>query len=121
MGEFWRRAYHFYVLLSQGKMEKGKSNFSQPSGNQPLLSRNCKFIPRCIRQDLKWYKRDGLLTYYDQLNYQEFQRNPQNWLDNLKFLNFHMIHKKCGGSVMDRTEKDYKTIKYENLIPYPPE
>lgn len=32
-----------------------------------------------------------------------------------------MIHKECGGSVMDRTEKDYKTIKYENLIPYPPE
>ena len=32
----------------------------------------CKnsYIPPFIKKDLKWYERDGLLTYIDRLNYE---------------------------------------------------
>ena len=35
-----------------------------------------KYIPEYTPNNLKWYERDGLLTYIDQLKYEEFSSNP---------------------------------------------
>ena len=42
------------------------------------MSRKCvnKYIPDHVDQHLKWYKRDGFLTYIDVLKYKDFIRNP---------------------------------------------
>ena len=33
------------------------------------------YIPTYIKSDLKWFKREGLLTYINQLKYQEYEKN----------------------------------------------
>ena len=33
------------------------------------------YIPLYIKPNLKWYERDGLMTYCDQLEYWQFEEN----------------------------------------------
>ena len=35
-----------------------------------------KYIPKYIPEYLPWHKRDGLLTYIDQLKYKDFISDP---------------------------------------------
>ena len=43
-------------------------------------------------EDLPWYERDGLLTYFDQLKYKEFICDPDAAVKNTEVINFDMIH-----------------------------
>ena len=36
-----------------------------------------------MKENLKWYKWDGLLTYYDELKGKEFSRDPEKCLNNI--------------------------------------
>ena len=38
------------------------------------------YTPEDQKPDLKWYKRDGLLSCYGQLKYKEFSVNPEKWI-----------------------------------------
>ena len=35
-----------------------------------------KYVPVYVPQDLKWYERDGLLTYINQIKYERFSEDP---------------------------------------------
>ena len=39
-----------------------------------ITSKNT-YIPPYVSSELKWYERDGLLTYFDRLEYEQFEKN----------------------------------------------
>ena len=39
-----------------------------------------KYAPEYVPSDLKWYEREGLLTYIEQLKYSDFSRDPDHCL-----------------------------------------
>ena len=50
-----------------------------------------KYISEHVKSDLQWYKRDGLMTYIDQLKYQEFIKNSDDHLQKVQIINFDII------------------------------
>ena len=40
----------------------------------------CKYNPDYWPSDLPWYERYGLMTWYDQIKYTKFSRNPDEHL-----------------------------------------
>ena len=50
------------------------------------------YIPTYVSPDLKWWERDGLLTYKDQQKYKEYKNGKGKWLRISKVINFDMIH-----------------------------
>ena len=52
----------------------------------------CKYITDYCPLDLPCYERDGLMTWYDQIKYEEFSRNPDEYLKKKRVINFHIIH-----------------------------
>ena len=73
------------------------------------ISRN-SYIPPFIRMDLKWYERDGMMTYMDQLKYKEFTDNRDEYVN----------HNQCRGDRLEKSIKEYNTITKENLKQMPP-
>lgn len=49
------------------------------------------YVPAYVFPNLKWYERDRLMTYIDQLKYSSFAENPDRWLRNHKVVNFYII------------------------------
>ena len=39
-----------------------------------------KYVPDFVPNDLKWYERDGLLTWYDQIKCERFLEDPDRIL-----------------------------------------
>ena len=58
------------------------------------------YIPAYVKLDFKWYKRNQLLTYIDQLKYQEYERNKKKWLQDHNVINFDMIHARFKGVLL---------------------
>ena len=42
------------------------------------------YIPDYQKHDLKWYERDSLLSYYDQLKYKQFSSTADKWLSDVQ-------------------------------------
>ena len=42
------------------------------------------YIPPYIATDLKWYERDGLLTYIDRLKYERFEKDRDAYFEKCK-------------------------------------
>ena len=61
-----------------------------------MFSKNY-FIPVYIKPNLKWYKRDGLLTYIDRLNYERFEEDRDKYLANVNIVNFDIINHQLKG------------------------
>ena len=74
-----------------------------------------KYVPDCVSPDLKWYGKDGLLTYIDQLKYSEFSKDPNGYLENARIVNFDMIHAQCRGDARQHDDKYYQTV-YESSV-----
>ena len=77
------------------------------------------YIPRYVKADLKLYKKDGLLTYIDQLKYQEYEKNWEKWLQNHIVINFDMIHARWRGSPLTTSAREYNTSREEDFKTYP--
>ena len=77
------------------------------------------YIPRYVKKDLKWYERDGLLTYIDQLEYERFSNDRDHYLKNVKLSNFDIIHSQCRGDERKHCDKFYQTITNKNLEKMP--
>ena len=78
-----------------------------------------RFIPTFVRSDLPWYKRDGLMTWYEQCKYQEFLENTDEHFQNLQILNFDMMN--SNGKIDDDKLKPYQTIDHHEIMAYPSE
>ena len=65
---------------------------SKKAGNQ--------FIPNFVSNDLLWYERAGLNTWYERGKCQDFLENTDNHFQNLQILNFNIIN--SNGKIDDR-------------------
>ena len=76
-----------------------------------LVARNKEQAPS-VAKDFKQYKRDGLLTYIDQLKYSDFSYDPDSYISCTKVVNFDMIYKDvCRYSEQSKPTKFYQTVK----------
>ena len=85
---------HNYILI-----EKKKMNIAN------------KYVLDCVPLDLRWYERDGLLTWYDQIKCKRFLEDPDRHFNNTKIVNFDIINK-CvrGEEVFEQTLTNYQTV-----------
>ena len=84
-----------------------------------VVSRN-SYIPPYVKENLKWYERDGLITYIDQLKYNEFRKNRDKYINETKIVNFDIINNACRRNKMEKTIKEYNTISTDDLKTMPP-
>ena len=56
------------------------------------------------------------LSYLDDLKYETFQENPDNYMKNVKIINFDLIHHQCKGDKLQHSEEHYQTVFAKNLI-----
>ena len=74
-----------------------------------------KYIPEAVPSNLKWYERDGLLTYIDQLKYKRFTSDSDKYLEKAQVINFDMIHNRCRGDHQTYSDKDYQTVAWSDV------
>ena len=44
-----------------------------------MFSKN-RYIPQFVKSNLKWYERDGLITYINRLEYEKFEEDKDQYL-----------------------------------------
>ena len=74
-----------------------------------------KYVPEYVPSNLKWFERDELLTYIDELKYSKFSRDPDKYLKEVEVLNFDMIHARCRDDKQSVTDKQYQTVASNDL------
>ena len=84
--------------------------------NKPAMS----YVPSFVPQDFPWYKRDDLMTWYDQGKCQDLLRDTDRNFDETKIVNFDKIHKQCRGEVVpNELLKYYQTANQTRVSKYP--
>ena len=83
-----------------------------------MFSKN-SYIPPYVKPDLKWFERDGLMTYIDRLAYERFEENRDNYLENVNVVNFDIINHELKGTPLEKDIKNYKTIYKSDLRQMP--
>ena len=78
-----------------------------------------RFIPNFVSNNLPWYERHGLDTWYEQGKCQDFLENTDNHFQNLQILNFDIIN--SNGKIDDNKLKQYQTCNHHEIMNYPPE
>ena len=83
-----------------------------------MFSKNL-FIPPFVKKDLKWFERDGLITYIDRLNYERFENDRDNYLENVNVVNFDIINHQLLGTPLEKDSITYKTVQKKDLKQMP--
>lgn len=78
-----------------------------------------RYLLPYVLQDLKWCKRDGLVTYIDQLRYSELAQAKEKWHKNHSAVNFDMINNEFRGDKLTKQIKECETAKNDGLQSYP--
>ena len=78
-----------------------------------------RYIPAFVKDNLKWYERDGLITYINQLEYKRFEENRDSYLEKIYITNFDIIHSKCRNEPLENEIRYYKTINAKDLKQMP--
>ena len=78
-----------------------------------------KYIPEYTPENLKWYERYGLLTYIDQLKYEQFSSHPEQYLKKAEIINFDNIHKRCRSDPQKFSDKYYQTVVSKDIEKIP--
>ena len=89
------------------KTDRVSNQVCQSVSNETAVN---KYVPDYISPDLKWYERDGLLTYIDQLKHSEFSKDLNSYLKNAKVVNFEITHAQCRGDTRKFDDKYYQTV-----------
>ena len=84
-----------------------------------MFSKN-SFIPPYMKKNLKWYERDGLMTYIDRIGYEWFEEDGDKYLENVNVINFDIIYHQCRGGTLQKDIQNYKTVFKSNLEQMPP-
>ena len=83
-----------------------------------MFSKN-SYIPPYVKPDLKWFERDGLMTYIDRLAYERFEEDRDNYLENIKVIDFDIINHELKGTTLEKDILTYKTIYKNDLKQMP--
>ena len=76
-----------------------------------------KLIPKFVPNDLKWYERDGLDTWYLQNKCNEFINNTDTYFKRMKITNFDLIK----NDVPKEKLKQNQTLDHDEIKQYPPQ
>ena len=79
-----------------------------------MFSKN-SFIPPYVKDNLKWFERDGLITYIDRLNYEIFENDRDNYLQNVNVVNFDIINHELLGTPLEKDITTYETVHKSDL------
>ena len=76
-----------------------------------------KYVSDFVPNDCKWYERDGLLTWYDQIKCKRFLEDPDRHFNNTKIVNFDIINKWARGEeVSGQTLTNYQTVQKKRCL-----
>ena len=64
------------------------------------------YVPNYVSNNLKWYERDSLSTWYDECKCQDFLRDADNHFKQGRVINFDIIHKICRGEEISKSKQD---------------
>lgn len=78
-----------------------------------------KFVPPYASENLKWFERDGLETWYRQNKCREFLEDTDLHFEQRQISNFDMIRN--GEKLDKKTIEQYQKIDHEEITKYPPE
>ena len=78
-----------------------------------------RFVPTYVPNDLPWYERNRLMTWYEQVKCQGFLQNTDSHIQNLQILNFDIID--SNGKIYVDKLNQYQTIEHHEIMAYPPE
>ena len=78
-----------------------------------------KHIPGYTPNNLKWYERDDLLIYIDQLKYEEFSSDLDRYLKKAEIINFDFIDKRCRSDTQKFSDKYYQTVVSKDVEKMP--
>ena len=73
------------------------------------------FVPPFVSNDLKWFERDGLETWYRRNKCEEFLKDTDLHFKNRKIVNFDMIKNEAS----DTKIKQYQQIDHDEIKKYP--
>ena len=77
------------------------------------------YIPKYEPSDLKWYKKNGLMTYIDQVKCEEFLSDPDKHFREKKVVNFDIIYKSIRGEEMPEGDlKKYQAVQNNRVKQY---
>ena len=79
-----------------------------------------KYVPDGVPNNLKWYEKDGFLTWYDQIKWERFLEDLDRRFNNTKIVNFDIINK-CvrGEELSEQTFTNYQTVQNKEMFEYP--
>ena len=107
------------ALEFDDKTIKGSRGFgstdTERSSREARTKQVNRYIPEYVNTDLKWFERDGLLTYIDQLKYRKYSSNSNNYVANANIINFDIIHSMCRGDDRKHSDNYFKTVEYSQL------
>ena len=75
-----------------------------------------KFIPKDVANDLKWYEKDGLDTWYLQNKCADYLMDTDEHFKKMKIVSFDMIK----SEVSQVKLKQYHLIDHQEIMQYPP-
>ena len=58
------------------------------------------------------------MTYIDNLKHNRFTNNMDSHFSQVYFINFEIIHHKCGGEPLQSLKQYYETIRYKDFHNY---
>ena len=73
------------------------------------------YLPEYVPENLPWYERGGLMTYIDQLKYEEFISDADAIIKNTKIINFEMIHAQCRGTPRTHSDMFSHTVREKDV------
>ena len=108
-----REPYYRKKLIVHFFVHRNKKNI--------MSSNNCtnNYVHEYVSQDLSWYKRDSLITWYDQVKCQEFLKNSNSHFKTAKIINFDIVKREAAGEmVSDNVLKKYQTVQNKMVSNY---
>ena len=75
------------------------------------------FIPKFVPNNLLWYERDGLNTWYEQNKCNDLLEDPDQHFENLQINNFDLIKNK--DKLSNQKIKQYQTIDHNEIMKSP--
>lgn len=75
-----------------------------------------KFVPSYVPDDLKWFERDGLETWYRKNKCNDFSNDTDSHFQNTMIVNFDIITNK---NLEQKKIQQYQTIDHEEIKKYP--
>ena len=75
------------------------------------------YIPKFVPNNLPWYERDGLNTWYEQNKCNDFLEDPDKRFENLQINNFDLIFNK--EKLDSQKIEQYDTTDHKEIMGYP--